>query len=223
MTPSSALLGLLLAAAPLQPPLFPNARVFPVYGEMESGGIPVRLMAQEVRATPAEALAFYFEFFERVGLPVRGPEFGLKLPWPTITAVDLEQGRSYVVFTLPLGRGECTVVWGVAELDQAKPLAQEAGGLLLFPGAQSVTALRLGPPELAASSVVYLAPADPAEVRAYYKELMPQRGFRLEREDNDGLVFAGPTAWQLSIGAASEQGVSAVAAQQLRPGPEVHR
>jgi hypothetical protein len=199
---TTVLLSLLLLTGTPDPlPVYPSATaVYPIAGEMYFNGLPLRLKAQDTKDRAREILLFYQDAFERAGLPAAGPEFSKSfMPFPAVSAVDAERKLVYVAMVMTF-KEDRTIVTGVADVGRLEAKANQLFGIPLFPGASNVTATRFQM-EGGAAFGSFLARATPDEVRAFYRELLPKAGFRVqEKKDGSELVVVrGNEAWSLRV------------------------
>lgn len=149
-------------------------------GQMQSGGVPVRLRAVLVKGDADEVASAIVKSFERQGLYVPPSDSfpdGLR-EWH-VTGFDPKSNVSYSVLFRPHDDGTLTLVLGearVAALLEKRPEPSDFAPL--FPAATGV--LRTNVEGL--RTIGFYARAEEGEVLSFYRQVLSSAGFEAEGE-----------------------------------------
>nr|WP_239578595.1 hypothetical protein [Archangium primigenium] len=161
-----------------------------VPGQMDVGGIPIRLEVYTSKETIPFLLQSFATAFDEAGyyIQARPPRV---MRQPHLTALDTRTLTAYTVILEPAGAGLTTVVLGEARMGDFKP-PQGAPTVPLYPGA---TNLLQGDFE-GAKTYAYRAPASEDTVRAWYRDALTQAGYQ---EESPGIFHRDTRQVRLSL------------------------
>ena len=178
--PLLLLVGLLLGAGgtPASRPTFtwdvPRVlETLEVPGVLRADGIPVKLRSVRSAERPQVILQHLVKRFEQAGFFI--PPDSQRTQWfkePQLTALDPERLISYTFLLQPRPDGTTTVVLGEANLGLARR-EQQAAFAPLFPGGSDL----MRSEQEGARMLTYLAPAESAQVVAFYAQELGKAGY----------------------------------------------
>lgn len=151
-----------------------------------AAGRPMKLRAVRSRWGPDKLRQKLVRDFQKAGLVIP-PGLPQNLPLPYIAAIDGRRMISYSAFFQANRDGSTTLILGEVDLEARVSAAPVAP---VFPGAVDVVTSDVE----VMRSVSYRAKASPAEVLAFYREVLGRAGYR----DSGGGVFErGPERVQV--------------------------
>lgn len=137
-------------------------------------GMPVTMQAVVSKWSIDPLAGHLIQQFERAGLFIppehQQPKGSV---YAQLTAIDPETMLSYTVIFQPNKDGSTTLLLGVADVSR-NPAKTADTFAPVFPGGSEVVQTRIETMQ----NLVYKAKAQPAEVLAYYREVLPAAGYR---------------------------------------------
>lgn len=172
----AAAIGMLLAATPgFQWEIPGLVSDVEIPGQIESGGVPVRLRAVIVKGNADQIADAILASFERQGLYVpTSKSFGEGLSEWQVTGFDPKTQVSYSVLFRPHSNGTLTLLLGEAKVGALlHKRGAPADFAPTFPGAKGVMRTNLEGLQL----IGFTAKAEDKEVHAFYRQTLGSVGF----------------------------------------------
>ena len=146
-----------------------------VPGEMNVGGIPIRLEVYTSRESIENLLQSFATAFDEAGYYIQ-PRPPRVLRQPHLTALDTRTLTAYTVILEPAEGGHTTVMLGEAKMGEVKT---PPPGELLLPTYPGATHILQGDFE-GARTLAYQAPTPEASLRSWYREQLGKAGYKEE-------------------------------------------